>query len=259
MANLRQAVGLSKDNGVRVTAAASVKRVPESTLRDWLKKPDCLKEAPAIGRPTVLDRDDERNLVHYLIECERSFLGYTRDGLIQVAFKLLQLRNEFRRRVGEKERFFGTENGLPSKKWIKLFKKRWPQLAERRPARLTLSQVRSANPEALKAYIYSIGRLAGVTPAHIGNYDEMDAHLTDTGELVFTHRNNKEPARAVKPTYSAHTTFSSTIIADGAMLPHNVIFTGKTPPKPALAGSNPIPGITIQTTGRSGWCCSETL
>jgi hypothetical protein len=244
-ANLQAAVRLVQSKTLTVQRASQVKRVPASTLRGWLTKPDAV-----LGRPTALHRDDEHSLAQYLVECERAFMGYTRQGLFEIAHKLLQARNEYRRKVGEPERHFGTENGLPGGRWLRGFKKRYPILAERRPARLTPAQVRAASPEALSAYIANIGeRLAGVEPRQIGNYDEMDAHLTDTGELVFTHRDNREPARGVISDYKSHVTFSSTIFADGAMLPHNVIMAGKTAPDPALAGSNPMSGITISVTG----------
>jgi hypothetical protein len=250
LANLREAVRLVRAKVLSAGAAAKLQRVPDSTLRDWLKLPHCLTLPPAIGHPTVLDREDEQRLEEYLIACEEGFMGLSRDAAGAVAAQMLAERNKLRKALGQPIKTFGTENGLPGRDWWQGIRKRRPRIALRRPSRLTQAQARAADPAALKAYIWNIGQLLeGVPASHIGNLDEMDLHLTNTTAPVITSRENSEPPRALISSFTQHVTYSSTIIADGFMLPPNFIFVGKTAPDAGLAGPNPIQGTAIATTG----------
>jgi transposase-like protein len=250
-ATMRNAVRLVRESGKSVYRAARISRVPESTLRAWVKRPDCLINPPRVGRPTHLEPRDEQRLAWYLLECEACFAGLTVDVASQLVKSILEERNKLRKAMGEDPVFFDTETGLPGHAWWQSFLSRHPDLSFRHPSRHNAAQIAAGKASAIKQYIANVQKRVGnILPKNWINVDELDLRQTQVKKKIIGRRGDKS-ANAYKPGgYSDHVTLVSAICGDGRALPPFWIFKGKTPCSPELARGVDTPGVGLATTGR---------
>jgi hypothetical protein len=229
--------------------AAKTSRVPESTLRDYLKRPDCLTSPPISGRPTILTPGDEAKLEFYMLECEAAFCPLTKDVASTLVKRISEERNKVRVALGLKPRYFDTETGLPSEAWWRGFFKRKPRLAWRKPSRHSAAQIRAGNIPAVRAYVERVRERVRETGAKLLiNIDELDLRQSQVKAKVIGRRGDQQ-VNALKPGgYSEHVTLVSAVRSDGEMLPPFFVFKGKTAPDAALA-DGALRGTGLGATG----------
>jgi hypothetical protein len=196
-----------------------------------------------------LEPADESQFVQWLLDCQDAFAAQTRDSAGVVAQQINNIRNRYRQSVGEPLRFFDTDTGVPSPSWWKDFFQRHPQLSFRYPSRHSATQLRAANPAALRLYITRMGsKLHGIPVSNILNIDELDLHQTQVSQRVIGRRGVKQVDAMKASGYGDHVTLVSCVAGDGTSYPSCFIFKQLSPPNPILAEGSPR-GTMLASTG----------
>ena len=123
--------------GMSLRQAAKVYNVPvETTRRRVLGKVavDC-KPGPA----TVFSKEEENELVDYVVQMANMGFGLTRGDLQLTAYRLAE-------RLGKSHPFL---NGIAGRGWLEGFLARYPKLVLRSTQPLSYSRAVSANPDAI--------------------------------------------------------------------------------------------------------------
>ncbi|KAJ8939583.1 hypothetical protein NQ314_011080 [Rhamnusium bicolor] len=136
---MESAVNCVKNDGVSIKRAAEMFAINRNTLINHVKNYKC----NAIGRPTVLTRDEEQLIVHALTKL--ADWGFELDR-----FQLQICVQDYLRRIDRENPF---KNCLPGKNWIAGFEKRWKdQLSRRIAQNLPKNRAEACSVEALKDF-----------------------------------------------------------------------------------------------------------
>ncbi|KAJ8927399.1 hypothetical protein NQ314_020178 [Rhamnusium bicolor] len=173
---MESAVNCIKNDGVSIKRAVEMFAINRTTLMNHVKNYKC----NAIGRPTVLNRDEEQLTVHALTKLADWGFGLDRFQLqicVQDYLKRIDIENPFK-------------NCLPGKDWIAGFEKRWKDQAV----------------ELLKTYPRIERKPVLLRPQNIFNCDES-GFQTDVGiQTILCRKGSRNPHKVVgsvtKSTYS---------------------------------------------------------
>jgi len=237
LSSLSSAAALAVDGKCSVVEAARSISVPESTMRRWVT---ALTSRAGLhthaGAPTLLTTTEERSLVALLLTRQALNAPMTKRSAGLVAGAILRRR----------QRKFGTESGLPSKEWWESFLKRWPQLASRKPSRLSSEALLRPTRQNLLPWFELVQATLAIQPdlSCWVNFDESQIRPGSADEPVLAARGSKH-VHAPKSGYSKHVTIAPCVSATGAVLPTLFIFQGKTVTKEILAGANPNDAVAV--------------
>ncbi|KAI4453984.1 hypothetical protein MML48_scaffold00007257 [Holotrichia oblita] len=123
------AISAVKNNEMGYLLASKTFNVPKSTLEDYVKNKS--RKSPEemirtnLGRPPVLPKDIEVDLVDYCVEMDKRFYGLRASDIRRLAFQLA-IRNNLKHNFSQKEKTAGY-------KWMRSFLKRHPELTFRKP------------------------------------------------------------------------------------------------------------------------------
>lgn len=244
------AVDLAR-NGYPIRRAAAQCNVPESTVRMKLRAKRASKNP---GRPTVLTKEEETFIVSWIIDSAK--VGFPVDGQrlktsVAYLFKLSDRKSPF-------------NDGIPGRKWLKLFLRRHPNISRRIPS--ALSKQRATVTETkirvwfdhIQSY-FDTSKLNHVAadPVRVFNMDESAIRLVPTREEVFAKTGAKyvhtNCANSEKEAYT--TLFAAN--AAGSLATPLVLFPYKQRMPAEIARHAPS-GWAVGKT-QSGWMNQETF
>lgn len=231
---LANAVEMAR-KGVSIRRAAATLHIPESTVRKNLSTTRLVKSP---GRPTILSKLEESRIVEWITEMAK--VGVPVD-----AQRLKTCVASFLHMSARKTPF---SNGVPGRKWMKLFLKRHPNISRRIPSALAKHRTNVTEKnirgwfDEVKVYL-SANNLEQViqSPERVFNMDESSIQLVPTREEVLAQKGEKyihtRNANSEKESYT--TLFAAN--AAGILAPPLVLFPYKQR-LPAEIARNAPPG-----------------
>lgn len=139
--SLEGAVTCVLDGSMGIRVASRHFGIPKSTLKDHIdgRHKLAMGIATHIGRPSMLPKEVEDELVMHILKCESMFLGLTRENVMQMAYQIAQKKGL--------STLFNSEKQSAGKKWFKLFMKRHPEISLRQPESTSVARARGFNAE----------------------------------------------------------------------------------------------------------------
>lgn len=245
-----KAIDLAR-NGQSIRRAAASANVPESTVRMKLKA-KCASKNP--GRPPVLTKEEEVFIINWIINSAK--VGFPVDAKrlktsVAYLFKMSGRKSPF-------------TDGIPGRKWMKLFLKRHPNISRRIPSALSKQRTTVTEPKIRKWFdqihsYFMANKLNHVAadPVRVFNMDETAMRLVPSREEVFAETGAKyvhtNCANSDKEAYT--TLFAAN--AAGTLATPLVLFPYKQR-LPAEISLNAPSGYAVGKT-ESGWMNRETF
>lgn len=229
--------------------AAKTFRVPKTTLMRLSQQkygsPEEASEAK-MGRPTVLSRELEDELVKYCLAMEATFFGLTRSDLRRMAFQLAE-RNNINHPF--------SKGNMAGRKWLALFLKRHKKrLSIRRPTGTSFARAVGFNRDNVNNFfdlLISACEKQKYTPDRIFNVDESGLAIVQSKVAqVIGLRGKRQIGSLTSAERGALITIVVCMSASGNYVPPMVIFPRKYM-SPQLTKGAP-PG-TIFDVHPSGW------
>lgn len=197
------------------------------------------------GRPTVLAKIMEDELVNYCLAMEASFFGLTRADLRRMAVQLAE-RNNINHPF---------KNEMAGKKWVKLFLKRHKsKLSERKPCATSYSRALGFSKENTRKFYNLLDEVyekQKFTPDKIYNVDESGITVVQSKVAkVIAFKGKKQIAALTSGERGALITIVACMNASGSYVPPLVIFPRKNMSEQLKKGAPPG---TIFAAHPSGW------
>lgn len=148
--------------------AAKTFRVPKTTLMRLSQQkygsPEEASEAK-MGRPTVLSRELEDELVKYCLAMEATFFGLTRSDLRRMAFQLAE-RNNINHPF--------SKGNMAGRKWLALFLKRHKKrLSIRRPTGTSFARAVGFNRDNVNNFLIFLSQHVKSRNTHRTEYSTL--------------------------------------------------------------------------------------
>ena len=147
---------LRNDKSMSFRQAARYLGIPTKTLHDHCKG---IRSQVGAAKPTILSRDEEREIAVNCMVLQELGFGLTKDILFLVVGQYIsdnRIPNPFK-------------NGIPGESWWYSFMKRWPILSERKPEHLTKSRARSLTYRVIQEWTKKLS--AVYESAHLNDED----------------------------------------------------------------------------------------
>lgn len=165
--NLLAAIQAVNQQGSSKNRAAIEYGVPRQTLNRYLKFPE--QDVCEMLKPinTVFSRQQEEELMQYLLEMDKRLYGLTLRELRSVAYQLAE-KNHIPHQFNRKTQLAGYD-------WACGFRKRHPQLALRSPEPTSMARAQGFNKVAVSGFFDVLERIFDATtfPAsRVYNVDE---------------------------------------------------------------------------------------
>ncbi|XP_022198653.2 tigger transposable element-derived protein 2 [Nilaparvata lugens] len=197
------------------------------------------------GRPTVLNKGIEEELVTYCLAMKASFFGLTRTDLHRLAVQLAE-RNQITHPF---------KNEIAGKKWVRLFLQRHKsKLSERKPSGTSYSRALGFSKENVEMFfglldeVYEKGKF---TPDRIYNVDESGITVVQSKVAkVVGLKGKKQVASLTSGERGALITIVACMSASGSFVPPLVVFPRKNMSENRKKGA---PVGTIFSAHPSGW------
>lgn len=142
--NLLAAVEAVNRLGSSKNRAAIEYGIPRQTLNRYLKLPEQERREMAIPVNTVFSRQQEEELLQYLLDMDKRLYGLTLRELRSVAFQLAE-RNHITNPFNKETRLAGYD-------WASGFRKRHPQLALRTPEPTSIARAQGFNKVSVNGF-----------------------------------------------------------------------------------------------------------
>jgi hypothetical protein len=163
--------------------------VPTMTLFDHVNK----TRRKTIGRPTILNEDEELAIVDFIEQYCSVGLALSRDNLCDIVQFFIKERRRRWELNGDEEqieqelRF--NEDDRPGPKWFRLFKSRHKDLMLKFPAKLEPEKIALTLGLLEQFFNNWIETVVGAMPECIINMDETAFRMSTVNEKVILHRN----------------------------------------------------------------------
>lgn len=195
---MQSAVNCIRNEGVSIKRASEMYAINRTTLMNHVKNYKC----NAVGRPTVLTKDEEQLIVHALVKLSDWGFGLDR-------FQLQICVQDYLRRIDRENPF---KNGLPGKDWLAGFQKRWKnQLSRRIAQNLPKNRAEACSDEVMRDFAKKLKATIERNnlenkPQNIFNCDET-GFQTDVGiQKILCRKGSRNPHKVVgsvtKSTYT---------------------------------------------------------
>ena len=236
----------------QMTLSGSAKHysVPRETLRRRVTGKVSMNAR--IGRPTVLMKDEEDEIVETCQVFAEWGFGLQKDDIKSVVAQFCQHSN----------RPNPFKNGTPGDDWWAGFLRRHPLLVRRKPQQLQLvraqcSRVETVNHwfiECLKPTLDALN--LHDSPSRIFNVDEVGFPLSGRAKSVFVKRGMKSPQSLIPGSGRENITVQVCCSASGGLLPPYVVYTGQRLQYNCTSGG---PLGTRYSVSPNGWMTGPTF
>nr|XP_047135366.1 MFS-type transporter clz9-like [Hydra vulgaris] len=241
---------MDKSQMVEAVAAVEEKRMTQRTASKTFKISRCTLQNCFYGKTemcarsgcsTKLGSEDELMLVEYASKRTSMGIGFGRRQFMKYAGDIARKRG------------IPFKNGLPSKKWWSLYKKRHSTFRLRIPEGTAAIRHQCMDKKKISIYFNALKQVMDEVslyckPHCVWNMDETDLQLQHTPEKVVT----KSSLRYIQSRTSGNCeTIIATISASGTHIPPHIIVKGKT--RRALNGFE-----VLSAPERSTWSVSDS-
>lgn len=150
--SLAQAMAAVRNKELGLRAAAKLHGIPTTTLRD---RPDdkikCAKGSNKhFGRPPILPRAIEDELVQHILDREAMLFGLIRKSVMELAYEVAA-RSVL-------SHTFSLEKKSAGKKWLKLLLNRYKEISLRRAEAISLARASGFNQESVDRFFDLLDR-----------------------------------------------------------------------------------------------------
>ena len=238
------------DMGLR--DASRTYNVPLTTLKRRLdgKNKYAVGCSKHLGRPTMLPRELETELVQHVLLCEAMLFGFTRKSLMKLAFELAE-KNGL-------SHVFNRDKQEAGKDWLALFLKRHPSISLRSPEATSMARATGFNRRSVERFydiLIDVIDKHGLTSTNIYNMDESGISTVQKKCQKVLGKKGKHQIGAISSgERGTNTTVVCCSSAAGQFVPPFMIFKRKRM-SPELA--NGAPSGSYVTNNDSGWMDSE--
>lgn len=253
MENMKQAIDavLSKTAGCR--KAAHLYSVPQTTLERHVAKIRkgelSLDSTPGNFKP-VFSKQEEEELVKYIIEMEKRLFGLTTIVLRKLAYQLAEKNG--------KAHNFNHDKKIAGVDWLKGFLKRHPDLSIRKPEATSAARAMGFNKVAVGKFYSLLGEVYdkyNLTPDRIFNCDETGIScVSKTKSKIIAEKGRKQVGSLSSAERGQTVTVEVCFNAAGTYMPPTLIFPRQRM-KQELLDRAP-PGTTAECNAK-GWMTSE--
>ena len=207
--DMARAVAQVKKQKMSVREAALEYGVKRSTLHDIVRG----KVAEGVGRPTVLDKEEEKLIVERL-------LLMSEWGFPMTCKELRHLIKAYLDGLGKTTRFVGN---LPGPHFVKRFMKRHPTLTVRTTSMIKRARA-AVSSKVVEDFFKRFTKTAeGVPPTHIYNYDESGLK-DDPGADKAIFRKGVKHAEQIRDYTKSQISVMFCGTAAGRLLPPYVVY-----------------------------------
>lgn len=142
--NLLAAIEAVNRHGLSKNRAAIEHGVPRQTLNRYLNLPEQNVCELMMLDNTVFSRQQEEELVQYIVDMDKRLYGLTLRDIRSVAYHLAE-RNKIAHKFNKKTQLAGYD-------WVCGFRKRHPQLTLRTPERTSIARAQAFNKVAVNGF-----------------------------------------------------------------------------------------------------------
>jgi hypothetical protein len=205
-------------------AIAKKFRIPEATLRDYLKHNR--QELPRLGAKPVLSDASETRFVQYLGDRCLAAAGMTKPLANE---KLKTIVQDMKKELGPSQRSFGTVNGEPGRNWWLRIKKRNPEIRHRLPSRHSAAALRAATNPATYTKFFDKARpsLRGIPMRRRYTGDEFALSPGKNKQKILYIDGTGHCEALEADGYNAHVSLMNTVCGDGSRLKTGLLFGGR--------------------------------
>lgn len=220
--NLEKAVESVKNKSSSIYAAAKKFGVPESTIRDAIKK----RYNQKVGRVQILTEEEESELAKWILDCSAM-------GDPKMKFEVLEAASEILSNSENDDRKFKNEK--PTNSWFRGFMKRNPEISLRKPESITRASG-LVSRKNIESFFDSVSdwltknmksdELSALlnNPARWLNADESGFELNASPSKVCARRGAKHVQRIQSGKPKAVMTVTYCFSADGFMYEPVILF-----------------------------------
>ena len=244
---MKEAIAFIKEgNGLR--HAARLHNVPVETLRRRVigaVSSDCKP-----GPTTILTKEEEECLAHYVIEMADRGFGLQSEDLLRTAFTIVD-------RSGRPHPF---QNGMAGRGWLEAFRRRHPEISFRTPQALSYSRAAGASKPAVDDFFAKLGGLYGRLnlinkPMQVYNVDETGISVVHKPGKVLTAVGRKHVYSITSGEKGKTYTVVVCVSASGQAMPPLMIYPRKRAVPESMRVSA-VPG-TMFSVSDNGWITQE--
>lgn len=246
LTNLRAAVNAVNQQGFSKNRAAIEYGVPRQTLNRYLRCPEHDVRENTMPTGTVFSRQQEEDLMQYLLDMDKRLYGLSLRDLRSVAYQLAE-KNHIKHRFSRKTQLAGYD-------WACGFRKRHPQLALRSPEPTSVARAQGFNKVAVNGFFDILEDIFDNTrfpPSRIYNVDETSILTVQTKtSKVISLKGKRQVGCIASADRGVLSTACICMSAAGHFIPPMLIF-----PRVRLTGQlkKGAPPETLFSCNTTGW------
>lgn len=248
--DLRRATEAIKNDSFSIRAASRQFNIPESTLRNRLRRNTFEKHA--LGPDSQLGVDAEKKLAHHIKKLQAVGFAPTQHDVRILAYSLAET-------LGKKHTF-NSEKKIAGKVWFASFMRRNADLSVRKAQGISRARTEGMNREEVKNYFNLLTSILTENdllrkPGCIWNCDEIGLQLNNEPGKVVAAKGSKDVHVITSAEKGETITILGCCNAEGQFLPPYCIFKGVYA-KPQYERGAP-PGSVVKMRRESAYISSE--
>ncbi len=242
--SMLQAMAAVKDGSMGINMAAIAHGVPRTTLKDRLS--GRVIHGTKMGPKSYLTREEEKELVDFLVNCSKMGYGKTRAEVLRIVEAVMK----------KKGRLLGDHH--ISQGWWCRFRERWPEISLRRGDSFSMAREKMTSHEVFENYFDLLQETLDKynlkdKPSQIYNCDESGLPLEHKPPRIVSAKGTRK-VRQISSGNKTQITVLGCCNAAGQAIPPMVVFSGKRFNHELSKGE--VPG-TLYGMSDSGWMDQE--
>ncbi len=242
--SMLQAMAAVKDGSMGINMAAIAHGVPRTTLKDRLS--GRVIHGTKMGPKSYLTREEEKELVDFLVNCSKMGYGKTRAEVLRIVEAVMK----------KKGRLLGDHH--ISQGWWCRFRERWPEISLRRGDSFSMAREKMTSREVFENYFDLLQETLDKynlkdKPSQIYNCDESGLPLEHKPPRIVSAKGTRK-VRQISSGNKTQITVLGCCNAAGQAIPPMVVFSGKRFNHELSKGE--VPG-TLYGMSDSGWMDQE--
>ncbi len=242
--SMLQAMAAVKDGSMGINMAAIAHGVPRTTLKDRLS--GRVIRGTKMGPKSYLTREEEKELVDFLVNCSKMGYGKTRAEVLRIVEAVMK----------KKGRLLGDHH--ISQGWWCRFRERWPEISLRRGDSFSMAREKMTSREVFENYFDLLQETLDKynlkdKPSQIYNCDESGLPLEHKPPRIVSAKGTRK-VRQISSGNKTQITVLGCCNAAGQAIPPMVVFSGKRFNHELSKGE--VPG-TLYGMSDSGWMDQE--
>ncbi|KAJ8979708.1 hypothetical protein NQ317_015532 [Molorchus minor] len=236
------------NNGRKIKEVARSFMLPESSIRDRLKKGEYYD--PRLGRKATFSKEDEKELADHIITLAKTFFGITQQQLRKLAYEFAATKNI--------KHIFSREKGMAGKCWVYAFLKEILGSLCDFPEPTSMSRVLGFNKTEISLFFRNLEEMTekNAYPAkRIFNVDETGITTVQRPGKIYAPKGVKQVGKITSGERGQNVTVVCAMNASGCSYIPPMFIYPRQRIKPSLKIGGPI-GAQYECS-KSGWINEE--